>query len=207
MEKNPIAEQYNKTYCEQENAFGGTEGQPEELVATLANYLKKGSVLDLGAGQGRNSLWLASKGFEVVAIEISSIGAEQIRTRAEDRSLKVAIENADIANWDSGEYEAVVSTYVLHHLSREKAPLVIKRMQEHTKVGGYNVVTLFMGGGCFAELPSSKDKFYPGPDQMRNLYRGWEIIQYTEEETRTRARREDGVPIKNMGVKLLARKK
>lgn len=41
----------------------------------------KGRVLDIGAGAGRHSLWLQSRGFEVHAIDISPLAVEVMKTR------------------------------------------------------------------------------------------------------------------------------
>jgi len=70
-------ERYNRIYSENETTFGG--GKPENVVEDILNYRKNGSVLELGAGEGRNTLFLASNGFEVKAIDISDVGVRKIQ--------------------------------------------------------------------------------------------------------------------------------
>ena len=45
--------------------------------------------IDIGAGEGRNSLYLASQGFSVLAIEPSSVGAMKIKEQAKQHDLEI----------------------------------------------------------------------------------------------------------------------
>jgi 2-polyprenyl-3-methyl-5-hydroxy-6-metoxy-1,4-benzoquinol methylase len=46
-----------------------------------------GSVLDVGAGEGRHAVWLAELGWDVTALDFSGVGLEKGRRRAEERGL------------------------------------------------------------------------------------------------------------------------
>ena len=50
----------------------------------------RGLALDVAAGTGRNAIFLAERGFRVVAIDISSIALEEARRRAEKKSLAIS---------------------------------------------------------------------------------------------------------------------
>ena len=65
-------EKYKKEKC-----LWGIE--PTQIVKSLLKYKKLGKVLDLGAGEGRNSIFLAEKGFDVTAIDISEIGINKLK--------------------------------------------------------------------------------------------------------------------------------
>ena len=69
-----MAVTYDK-YYKTENLFG----QPyPELLAFFTEYPKKGNVLDLGCGQGRDAIPLARLGFDVTGIDNSSVGIAQM---------------------------------------------------------------------------------------------------------------------------------
>ena len=75
MPKEPTP--YDRLYTGRETTFGG--GRPEKLVENILQYRSAGSVLEVGAGEGRNALFLAAHGFQVQAIDTSSVGLEKLR--------------------------------------------------------------------------------------------------------------------------------
>ena len=50
---------------------------PNRWVEELASDLPPGRALDVAAGEGRNAIWLASRGWTVVAAEFSPVGGER----------------------------------------------------------------------------------------------------------------------------------
>lgn len=72
-------------------------------------------VLDLAAGEGRNSLFLASHGFNVDAVDFSLEGLRRIRQRADGRSLKVQTMAVDLDHFTvpSGFYELIINFFFL----------------------------------------------------------------------------------------------
>ena len=57
-----------------------------------------GKALDVATGKGRNALFLAARGFQVAAIDISTVGLEEARKRARENSLSIAWQQADLEN-------------------------------------------------------------------------------------------------------------
>jgi SAM-dependent methyltransferase len=57
---------------------------PNRWVATEARDLPPGRALDVAAGEGRNALWLAERGFSVTAVDFSSVALDRGRLRAAD---------------------------------------------------------------------------------------------------------------------------
>lgn len=56
-------------------------GQPyPELIDFFKNYEPKGKIIDLGCGQGRDSISLARLGYKVTGIDNSKVGIEQINS-------------------------------------------------------------------------------------------------------------------------------
>ena len=51
--------------------------EPNQFLAEIAQDLEPGTALDLGCGQGRNSFWLASRGFTVTGLDLSPVAIEQ----------------------------------------------------------------------------------------------------------------------------------
>ena len=56
--------------------------EPNRFVEELLEDATPGRVVDIAAGEGRNALWLASRGWDAVAIDYSTVGVERARQRA-----------------------------------------------------------------------------------------------------------------------------
>jgi len=200
-----LEESYNKLYSEKENVFGN--GEAENFVQDITKYKNSGTVLELGAGQGRNSLFLANNGFEVTAQDISFSGIEKITTIAQENGLDIHAEVKDIRDINlEKNYDVFVCTYVLHHLSREEAISLIKQIQNHTNNDGINAITSFTKKGDFYNNDSATENFYLDTNELKELYFDWEILEYSEIETKANARDSDGNPMVNTTAKILARK-
>src|SRR2546428_6683535 len=76
MDEERLEAEYDRVYYEPGHTFFA--GQPDSVVEKLCHHLQSGLVLELGAGQGRNALWLARRGLSVDATDISSVGLQQI---------------------------------------------------------------------------------------------------------------------------------
>ena len=65
-------------------------GHPyRELQDYFSKYEPRGSLLDLGCGQGRDSLFFSSVGYKVTAVDISQVGISQLIQKAQSRGLLI----------------------------------------------------------------------------------------------------------------------
>lgn len=183
-----LGDWYNKLYASHEIVFG--RGLPEQLVTEIPKFVERGSVLDIGGGEGRNAMFLAENGYDVEVIDLAESGLEKINTIAGVKGLNNIRTRVGDVREDGiqNEYMAIVSSFMLHHLTRAEAQKLISEMKVHTKVGGVNVISGFMDG--FYSPP--KDRFCPHGNELSDLYKDWEIREYREEESRSREIGEDG---------------
>src|SRR5262249_3906666 len=72
------------------------------LLVDVASTQKPGTALDVGMGQGRNAIFLASLGWTVTGIDISDVGIRLARETATLRKLNIEAINADVSGWDFG---------------------------------------------------------------------------------------------------------
>ena len=75
-----------------------------------------GRALDLGAGEGRTTLWLAERGWRVTAVDFSDVALERGRQRAEAIGVPGAVEwiCADLVDFDptGATYDLVLMMFV-----------------------------------------------------------------------------------------------
>lgn len=79
-------------------------------------------------------------------------------------------------------------------------------MQEHTNEEGLNTITTFTENGDFYRNNPDSGNFYPKEGELKELYAGWEILEYEEVEDQAFAKKPDGSPMMNVSARLIARK-
>jgi len=117
---------FDKEYAESIALYGHPYAELQEF---FHNY-PKGSVLDLGCGQGRDSIFLASLGYQVTAVDSSQIGIEQMMKHAS----KIDGIVANILDWEVKEkFDIILFDMVLHSFEKEQQIELIKKYSRNLK--------------------------------------------------------------------------
>jgi len=168
------------------SCFWGSK--PSKYTELIPDYISSGRVLDLGAGEGKNSFYLASLGFKVVAIDVSLYAIKNFINKAikEIKNKKSKIENidiicADVVDWPmDGKFDVVIAYGLFHCLKSEKEiSLLINKMKVATKKGGVNVICTFTN-----EIGVPKIQGYLNPTFLPKMalkekyYNSWEVLNY-----------------------------
>lgn len=100
---------------------------PNRFVAEELSGLAPGLALDLGAGEGRNAVWLAGRGWQVTAVDFSGVALDKGRRLARDRGVAVDWVQADLGDYRPapGAYQLVVVAYL--HLPPDGLAAVLRR--------------------------------------------------------------------------------
>jgi cyclopropane fatty-acyl-phospholipid synthase-like methyltransferase len=116
-------------------------------VATIASLKKTGRVLDLGCGRGELSFYFARKGFTVTAVDYSDNAIELAKNCFDgEDNLKANVQFIcdDVCSVSLSEnYDLVVASDVIEHLSREELDKLYYKTAQHLKSDGLFVVHTF----------------------------------------------------------------
>ena len=112
---------WDERYSEAGFAYGT---EPNDFLATVAGRIPCGRVLTLAEGEGRNAVYLASLGHEVVAVDASVVGLEKASRLAADHGVRITTVVADLGDYriEPESWDAIVSCYC-HLPPAIRAPL------------------------------------------------------------------------------------
>ena len=91
----------------------GTE--PNAFLLSQQHLLRPGlSCLAVADGEGRNGVWLAQQGLQVLSVEGSAVALEKARKLAAARQVQVAFEQTDLEHWDWGDsrFDVVAAIFI-----------------------------------------------------------------------------------------------
>jgi 2-polyprenyl-3-methyl-5-hydroxy-6-metoxy-1,4-benzoquinol methylase len=139
-------------------------GKPNLYLVSEAEGLTPGTALDVGAGEGADAIWLAARGWQVTAVDLSSVALERAAAHAAqagtDVAGRISWRHEDITSWDPGQYD-LVSSYYLHLPPDRRRPL-FSRLARAVAPGG----VLFIVG----HHPSDLETTMPRPPMPELFY-------------------------------------
>jgi SAM-dependent methyltransferase len=101
---------WNERYGKPEYAFGT---KPNDFLVSVASQIPQGRILCLGEGEGRNAVYLASLGYEVVAVDQSEVGLAKAEKLAAQQGVQIQTIVADLAELiiEPNTWQGVVSIF------------------------------------------------------------------------------------------------
>lgn len=116
-------ELWNKIYAEEESRV---TDYPNRFLANVVEGVKPGQALDIGMGQGRNTLFLARRGWDVTGVDIADKGIEIAKKVAARRNLKFNGVASDFAVFEVGKqrWDLIVGAYMGELITSQAARLV-----------------------------------------------------------------------------------
>ena len=177
-------ERWNQRFAVAEYVFGAA---PNAFLASHASLFKPGQrALCVADGEGRNSVWLAEQGLEVVAFDFSPVALEKARRLAASRGVRVRYKLATVYDWHwpQAAFDVVAAIFV-QFAEPPMREFLFERMIAALKPGGlvlvegYTPAQLKYGTGG----PKQVDQLYT-EELLRQAFGSLEIVElkaYEEE--------------------------
>lgn len=147
------------------------------MVAAEAEGLVRGAVLDAGCGTGENALHMASRGHEVVGIDVAGNAIEAARRTAVERGLAADFRLGDILDdADLGRtFGTVIDVGCFHALTDEQRPLFAEVLARVLEPGGRYLMA------CFSErVPGTFGPRRVTAEEIRTTFAeddGWHVAE------------------------------
>ncbi|MDQ3818198.1 MAG: methyltransferase domain-containing protein [Acidobacteriota bacterium] len=146
--------------------------EPMPLLVRVTGELEPGRALDLACGTGRHAIFLAERGWQVVAVDASQVGIEIAKTFSHVRGARVDWRVADL---ERGEFEIEDGAYdlvcVFYYLQRD----LFKKIRAGVKPGGLAIAAIHMVDDSL-EIKPMNPAFLLQPGELRAEFRDWEIL-------------------------------
>ena len=112
--------------------------EPTAFLKQKMDGLKKGKVLILAMGEGRNAVYLAQNGFDVTGVDISEVAIEKCNELAKERNTTVNAVVVDLTDYDMGEEQFDLITKFYYY-----EPSIFPQVIDALKPGGMFILEQF----------------------------------------------------------------
>ena len=143
--------------------------EPNVFVVRELAGLQPGRALDLGAGEGRNAIWLAEHGWQVTAVDFSGVALAKAAQLAEGRGVTgITWDAADLRGYQPppGSFDLVLLAYI--HLPPAESDALL-----------HAAATALAPGGTLLVIGHDRDNNahgYGGPQEPTVLYQAAEVV-------------------------------
>jgi len=142
--------------------FYGTE--PNAFLVSQLALMKSGlRCLAVADGEGRNGVWLAEQGLDVLSVDSSSVAQDKAKRLALQRGVKLDFAQVDLMQWKGGEGGSdIIVAIFIQFAGPELRPQLFANLKSKLKPGG---LLLLQG-----YTPRQLEYKTGGPSQLENLY-------------------------------------
>lgn len=169
---------WDRRYGDHESVWSG---KPNPQLVAEATDLTPGKALDVGCGEGADSIWLASRGWQVTGLDFSRVGLDRAARRAAtvgaDIAERIRWQHQDLLVWDPPvrAYDLVSSQFM--HLPTEQMRQLMAQLAAAVAVGG----TLLVVGHDLSDVatglrPDRPEMFFTAESLAAGLGSDWTVV-------------------------------
>jgi 2-polyprenyl-3-methyl-5-hydroxy-6-metoxy-1,4-benzoquinol methylase len=164
---------WDERFKGKEFAFGR---EPNPFLKKQVRLLPKGKALDIAAGEGRNSVFLAGQGFDVDAVDISEEGLKKAQKFAAETGVKIHTMTVDLDSCriEREKYDLIANFYFL---KRSLTPHIKKGLKKGGRVifETYILEHRNLGVGGPKQV-----RYFLRPNELLRMFKNFHILYYRE---------------------------
>lgn len=175
--------QYEKCYDQDEYYWGLKPATfLDKLLEVAGKDPRELKVLDIGCGEGKDAVYMAEKGCQVSAFDITESGIRKTKLLAANRGVEIDAFVADINEFNmEDKFDIIYSTGTVQYLFDDKIEPFFKKAKSIVNEGGYIYLNVFVDKP-FLELPpdwDSEEKMWK-TGELFTHFADWEIVEMKE---------------------------
>jgi tellurite methyltransferase len=149
-----------------------TNEEPHPLLLQYVSDSSPGRALDVACGAGRHAIWLATRDWQVDAVDYSPTAIGILRKRSSEKGLHI---NTYIADLEHREFEIEAAAYdlvvVCNYLQRD----LFESIKAGTRIGGMIVASIAMVDDD-PNIKPMNPAFLVDPGELRSHFERWELL-------------------------------
>ena len=171
-------ERWDSRYAKEEYVMGK---DPIPFLAAHVDLLPKGKALDLAMGEGRNAVFLAGNGFQVLGLDISTKGIEKAQKLAAEKNVTIEAKAVDLEQYqlERDKYEVVLVSY---YLQRDLVP----QIKAALKSGGMVVIETY-NLDHLKHNPRFRREWTLEKNELLDWFMDYKVLYYQAVDTGTEA--------------------
>lgn len=149
-----------------------------------SEYFPGARALDLGCGDGRYAICLASHGFHVTAVDISEVGiakVQQLAVRAGQKNITCEVKDVLSADIRLQDFDIVVASTILNHLTEPDVRLLAERIARAVESGSSAYISVFTEDDPGDSETANVLQYYFKRGELRSLFHSAGRIAFYEE--------------------------
>ena len=152
--------------------MGSFSRQPNRFLSETIASVTPGRALDVAMGEGRNAIYLASKGWDVTGFDVSDEALRQAAARAAAVGVRIQTARQSSEAFDYGQerWDLVLFSYAFAPI---RDPAYIRRIWESLRPGGVVVFEHYIGLPGLLEAPGAA-----APGELPRIFADFEIRRH-----------------------------
>ena len=154
-------------------------GNPNPVLVSEVADLPGGRALDVGCGEGADTIWLADRGWEVLGIDVSQVALDRAAANVAAAGLsgRVSFERRDLLEWapDPRSFDLVSAQFF--HLPAELRPPVYDGLAAAVAPGGTLLVVAHSPSDLHTTVnrPPAAELFFTSDELSERLDDDWDV--------------------------------
>ena len=159
---------WDKHYNIEEFLFGT---QPIQFLKKNIHLLPKGKALDLAMGEGRNGVYLATHGFDVLGLDISPLGLNKAHKLAKHHNVNIKTQVVDLENHQlqKNAFDLILCTY---YMQRD----LFDQAKEALKPGGMILIETY--NIDYLRYASFSKKYLSKHNELLKIFKDFKVVRY-----------------------------